>query len=76
MDGTHVPINLLIGEDEGGTIYYNYKGFYSVVTDWCNANYKILWCEVGANGAASQMAKYSKNVILGEQWRESSSIYQ
>lgn len=53
LDGTHIPIKCPAREP-GGLSYWNYKGFYSIaVLALCDANFKILWCQVGANGAAS-----------------------
>ena len=37
-----------------GSVYYNYKGFYSIVLmALVDADYKFLWVEVGSNGSAS-----------------------
>ena len=37
-----------------GTFYYNYKGLFSIVLlAVVDADYKFLYCDIGANGAGS-----------------------
>ena len=38
----------------GGSLYYNYKGFHSVILlALVDAKYKFLWVDVGTNGSSS-----------------------
>jgi len=51
LDGRHCRI---IKPPGTGTLYYNYKNFFSVVLfGLADANMRFLWCNVGANGSAS-----------------------
>lgn len=59
MDGTHIPIQKPIGS---GSLFYNYKKFCSIVMmALVDANYKVLWCDIGAHGCCSdaQIFNYS-----------------
>jgi len=39
-----------------GLLYYNYKGYFSVIfMALVDANYKLIWVIVGANGSASEL---------------------
>lgn len=51
LDGKHVAIKC---PRASGSTFYNYKGFYSVVLfALVDADYKFLWCDVGAPGSNS-----------------------
>ncbi|XP_049293627.1 putative nuclease HARBI1 isoform X3 [Anopheles funestus] len=51
MDGKHVPIR---SPKHSGTEYYNYKGYNRIVLlAVCDANYNILYADVGCQGRVS-----------------------
>ena len=50
LDGKHIKMRCPKG---GGSLYYNYKGFHSVILmALVDADYKFLWVDVGSNGCA------------------------
>ncbi|VDI32446.1 Hypothetical predicted protein [Mytilus galloprovincialis] len=68
LDGKHVAIKCPAG---GGSKYYNYKGFHSIVLmGLVDANYKFKWVNVGAPGACSDAQIWNqsdlKNHIIDE----------
>lgn len=67
LDGRHVRIKC---SKEFGTLYYNYKGFFSIILlALVDADYKFIWVSVGANGSASdvQLFNYSELRTLIEE---------
>jgi hypothetical protein len=62
LDGKHVPIRC---PANSGSLYYNYKGFYSIVMmALVDADYKFIWLDVGANGSNSDAQIWNSCELL------------
>ena len=62
LDGKHVAI---WKPKQSGSIYYNYKGFFSIVIlVLCDANYKALWAHVGSPGSESDCGIYNDSPMF------------
>ena len=57
LDGKHVNCKC---PPNSGSLYYNYKGFYSVVLmALVDADYKFIWADIGGMGSASDAQIYN-----------------
>ena len=68
LDGKHVAIRCPKG---GGSIYYNYKGFHSIILmALVDADYKFSWADVGCSGSAGDAQIFNdcelKEAILAD----------
>jgi len=55
-----------------GTFYYNYKGLFSIVLlAVVDADYKFLYCDIGANGAGSDAGIFNDKELKGVSGDES-----
>ena len=62
LDGKHVAI---WKPRQSGSIYYNYKGFFSIVIlVLCDANYKAIWAHVGSPGSESDCGIYNDSPMF------------
>ncbi len=61
LDGKHVACRC---PPKSGSMYYNYKGFYSVVLmALVDADYKFIWADVGGTGSASDAQIYNASEL-------------
>lgn len=61
LDGKHVACRC---PPKSGSLYYNYKGFYSIVLlALVDADYKFIWADVGGNGSASDAQIYNDSEL-------------
>lgn len=71
IDGKHVAMRC---PPNTGTLYHNYKGFFSVVLlALVDANYKFLWADVGGLGSMSDCQIFNESEL--KQCLDESSIY-
>lgn len=62
VDGKHVRI---IRPPHSGSLYYNYKHYYSVVLlAMCNANYEFTYVNVGMQGKESDSAIFTRSNLF------------
>lgn len=61
IDGKHVAIKK---PKKSGSLYYNYKGFFSVVIlAVADADYKFLWADVGCPGSDSDCGIFNRSQL-------------
>ena len=61
LDGKHVNCKC---PPNSGSLYYNYKGFYSVVLmALVDADYKFIWSDIGGMGSASDAQIYNASEL-------------
>lgn len=61
IDGKHVAIRC---PKSTGSIYYNYKGFYSIVMlALVDGDYRFIWVDAGSNGACSDAQIWNACVL-------------
>ncbi|XP_795502.2 protein ALP1-like [Strongylocentrotus purpuratus] len=61
LDGKHVNCKC---PSNSGSLYYNYKGFYSVVLmALVDADYRFIWADIGGMGSASDAQIYNASEL-------------
>ncbi len=61
LDGKHIAIRC---PKKSGSLYYNYKGFYSIVLmALVDADYRFIWVDVGAQGSASDAQIFNNSEL-------------
>ena len=59
IDGKHIRMKC---PKHGGSIYYNYKGFHSIILmALVDGDYSFLWVDVGANGSAGDAQVFNNS---------------
>ena len=61
LDGKHIRMRK---PRKAGSWYYNYKGFHSIILlALADANYKLLWVDIGAEGRAGDAGVYNEGEL-------------
>lgn len=61
IDGKHIAIRK---PPKSGSVYYNYKGFYSIVLlALVDSNYTFMWADVGAPGSCSDGGVFNRGSL-------------
>ena len=61
LDGKHVRIRC---PAKGGSLYYNYKGFHSIIMmALVDAEYKFMWIDVGTAGSHSDAQVFNHSEL-------------
>ncbi|XP_033761212.1 uncharacterized protein LOC117342994 [Pecten maximus] len=72
LDGKHVAVRC---PPKSGSTYFNYKKFFSIVLlALVDADYKIIWADIGGRGAASDAQIWNDSDLKGQQSLEKSTI--
>lgn len=70
MDGKHI---LIICLHSRGSYYFNYKHFNNIILfALCNANYKFIYVDVGANGRVGDAGVYANSTL--KHWLNETSL--
>ena len=63
LEGKHVAMKCPF---RSGSQYFNYKGFFSVVLfALVDANYKLIWADIGGKESASDAQIYNESELKG-----------
>ncbi|KAK0419882.1 hypothetical protein QR680_014384 [Steinernema hermaphroditum] len=64
VDGKYFAINAPTGE---GSVYYNHKLFHSIIgLAWVDANYKLIFFDVGSPGRCSDAGVYKSSPVAAK----------
>lgn len=70
IDGKHCRV---VKPDNSGSLFYNYKHFYSVVLlAVCDAEYKFIYCQCGSFGAESDGGIFNESML--HKWLEDDAL--